>query len=113
MSCYSDTHCICCDCGCEHCKPYVAGEHMKPVVKKTARKLNNVYTWLWLSWIAFFVGVEAAAILDKRSGDTLSENVLWFQEHGIGIGRFMTVTRVAVAGLLVWLFYHFNIQKWG
>lgn len=39
-------------------------------------------TALWWTWIAAFIAFEAAALIDRRKGDTLSEHVReWFRTN--------------------------------
>ena len=71
-------------------------------------KLNKKYTVGWILWIIGFLGLEYAAIKDKRKGDTLSEHV-WAT---IGTKTktktaLMWAARIGLAGLIAWLIPHF------
>ena len=72
-------------------------------------KLNGKYTWGWVLWILGFLGLEYAAIKDKRKGDTLSEHV-WAvigTKHKGKKTALMWVARIGLAGLFAWLIPHF------
>ncbi len=71
-------------------------------------KLSSKYTWLWIGWILYFVGVEYMAIKDKKKGDTLSEH--WWQISGTFESKpnnWQKGGRVIMAGGMAWLAYHF------
>jgi len=40
----------------------------------------NMYSWLWIAWVAMFCIVEYFAIANNIPGDTLSENI-WKPER--------------------------------
>ena len=58
------------------------------------------WVWLWIAWGVLFFAIEIPAILNRDSGDTLSEHVWGL----INLGSFFWF---AVAAVLVWLLYHF------
>ena len=65
----------------------------------------TTFTWLWIIWLAFFVVIEAAAIIRKDPDDTLSEHVwAWFKIKDKP--RAWTWRRVVLAGFLAWLLVH-------
>lgn len=65
----------------------------------------TTFTWLWIIWLAWFVVVEGAAIINKDRGDTLSEHVWrWFRIHDKP--RQWTWRRIVLAGFLAWLLIH-------
>lgn len=71
-------------------------------------KLNWKYTLGWILWVVGFLGLEYAAIKDRRQGDTLSEHV-WATigtktKTKTGI---MWVFRVGLGVLVAWLIPHF------
>ena len=58
------------------------------------------FSWFWVAWIALFAIIEGAALLNKKKGDTLSENVWrWFPKN--------TVRGIALFAFMAWLFMHF------
>lgn len=68
----------------------------------------NIWTLLWVVWIAAGALLEVAALLNKTQGDTLSEHV-WslFQSS---TGQFWTFM---VTAFLLWLVWHFALKgKW-
>ena len=71
-------------------------------------KLNKKYTIGWILWIVGFLGLEYAAIKDRRKGDTLSEHV----REAIGTNTktrtaLMWAARIGIGGLFAWLIPHF------
>lgn len=58
------------------------------------------WSLLWAAWIVLFFAIEIPAVLNGSPDDTLSEHV-W---HLLSIG---SVFWFLVAGLLIWLLYHF------
>lgn len=39
----------------------------------------DIWTWLWIGWLALFLGIEIPGLFNKTPGDTLSEHVWkWF-----------------------------------
>lgn len=83
----------------------------------------NGWTWAWVGWLAYFLAVEAAAVIASyrahRAGradprDTLSEHVwFWFgvNSGGTGVMRdsnaWARVRRVVLVGFMAWLTIHF------
>ena len=75
--------------------------------------------WLWISWItctlAGFIILEAVALANRRSGDTLSEYIrkwlgIYPPSH---IKRFGTTAFVvALVGFVVWFIPHIVFQVW-
>ncbi len=70
--------------------------------------LNWKYTLGWILWVVGFLGLEYAAIKDRRKGDTLSEHV-WAT---IGTKTatkttVMWVFRIGLGGLIAWMIPHF------
>ena len=64
------------------------------------------YTIAWLVWITAFLGIEGAALLDKKKGDTLSEHVWkWFRISDKPQG--WNIRRLALLGGTGWLMLHF------
>lgn len=65
----------------------------------------TIYTWAWITWLAFFVVIEGVALIDKRRGDTLSEHIwAWFDIREKP--RQWTWRRIVLAGFLTWLLVH-------
>lgn len=60
--------------------------------------------WVWMLWLAVFVGLEAWAIFDRQPGDTLSESI-WFLQR-----QWWPLT-FALAILIVFLFIHFIVDR--
>lgn len=73
------------------------------------------YTVAWLLWIAAFLVIEGAAILDRRRGDTLSEHVWkWFAVR-VAAGKTAKARnfrRFALLAFLAWLVIHFLTGGW-
>ena len=66
----------------------------------------DTFTWLWLGWIAAFLGIEGRALFNKVPGDTLSEHVWrWFSVRGKG--RAWQARRVGLLAFMAWLAAHF------
>lgn len=63
-------------------------------------RFNRPWVWLWIGWIVLFFAIEIPAILNGTPDDTLSEHVWGL----ISLGSFFWFV---IAGLLVWLLYHF------
>ncbi|AWI33269.1 hypothetical protein DDW44_30805 [Streptomyces tirandamycinicus] len=60
---------------------------------------------LWTAWVAFFVVYETIALLNRKDGDTLSENTRGlFRIRRSKAGR--AIFTVAVAGGAVWFLLH-------
>ena len=69
--------------------------------------MNDTYTWLWIAWLLAFVGIEAAALINKDKGDTLSEHIWkWFSVKE-GNSKKRTFRMVMLGGFLGWLVTHF------
>lgn len=63
------------------------------------------YTIAWLLWLAMFLAIELPALLDKKPGGTLSENVWdWFRIRDKP--RAWTWRRIVLALFLAWLLIH-------
>ena len=61
------------------------------------------WTWAWLVWLAAFLIIEGAALIDKDRGDTLSEHIWkWFNIKT----RRWHWRRWVLAVFLVWLLVH-------
>ena len=60
--------------------------------------------WSWMLWLGLFLGLEAWALIDPQGGDTLSESI-WFLQR-----QWWPLT-IGLAGLLVWLIFHFIFDK--
>lgn len=69
--------------------------------------MNETYTWLWIAWLLAFIGIEAAALINKDKGDTISEHVWkWFSvKEGSSAKR--NFRMVCLGGFLGWLVAHF------
>ena len=66
----------------------------------------DVYTALWVLWLATFVVIEGFALANKKRGDTLSEHVWkWFSIKGKSKG--FKFRRVVLLVLMTWLTVHF------
>ena len=62
------------------------------------------YSKLWVAWLALFLVIEGAAILNSKKGDTLSEHVWrWIP--------YKSARWVALGGFLAWLAYHFLLDN--
>ena len=67
----------------------------------------TVWTALWIAWGLMFAVVEAAALVNDKRGDTLSEHLrLWFRTD-TRPGR--TVWLVVSGGFLTWFLLHIAI----
>lgn len=65
----------------------------------------SLFTWAWIFWLAFFITIEGAAIINKPAGDTLSEHVWkWFRIRDKP--RAWTWRRIVLALFLGWLLIH-------
>lgn len=70
-----------------------------------------VFTVLWLIWLGIFIIIEGLALADRDEGDTLSEHVWkWFAIKGKG--KWVTLRRLALVTLMVWLTIHFLTGGW-
>ena len=70
--------------------------------------MKKGYTWGWIAWFGMFGILEAAAWLDKDTGDTLSEHV-W---HWFGIDGDWSLGAVGLLLGSAWLGGHFAFKKW-
>ena len=69
--------------------------------------MNDTYTYLWLAWFGLFIGIEAAALINKDKGDTLSEHIWkWFSVKEPG-SRKRTIRVATLGAFLAWLAVHF------
>lgn len=66
----------------------------------------SIDTLYWLLWGLAFVAWEAKAVLNKKQGDTLSEQVWWLNKKTTFAGR------GALAGFMVVLTGHFLVCPW-
>lgn len=83
----------------------------------------NAFSWGWVVWILYFVGLEGYALYRSRQAklagsddprDTFSEHIwVWFgvNRQGIGVDRevnaWARVRRVLLGAGLLWLSIHF------
>ena len=73
----------------------------------------NVFTILWVSWLAVFVVVEGIALTNHVKGDTLSEHIwAWFRVPRPGQSNPMPdgwtrLARYLLLGFMAWLTLHF------
>ena len=69
------------------------------------------FTDLWIVWLLAFVGIEAAALMNKKKGDTLSEHVWrWFSvKEDSSRKKFVRVGMLAL--FMGWLTVHFVTGK--
>lgn len=68
------------------------------------------WTWLWLAALAAIVSGELYAVVDRRAGDTISENV-----QLLTLARNPWVkwpARVVIVGLCGWLAVHLSLGIW-
>lgn len=64
------------------------------------------FTIAWLVWITAFLGIEGAALFNKKKGDTLSEHVWkWFKITDKPKG--WNIRRLSLLGGCGWLLLHF------
>ncbi len=71
----------------------------------------SVWTVLWLAWLAGFVVIEGAAIINRDKDDTLSEHVwAWFSIKDKTNG--VKFRRLAFLAFWVWLTIHFFTGGW-
>lgn len=67
---------------------------------------DSAFTYAWVGLLAYFGVVEAAALLRKEKGDTLSAHVKrWFKVHEKGTSALLH--RAGLAAFMVWLTIHF------
>jgi hypothetical protein len=70
----------------------------------------TIWSWLWIGWGVAFLVIEAAALINKDRGDTLSEHVWsWFQLRGRKDGKrpWQVLLRLGFVCFWVWLTFHF------
>lgn len=73
----------------------------------------ELFTTLWIGWLVFFVGVEAAGLLSDREDRTLSEHVWrWFAVNDDRPDTWSWVRRLTLGGFLAWLSVHFLTGGW-
>lgn len=78
----------------------------------------SVFTWAWIAWGLAFCVIEGVALVNSRSGDTLSEHVWAF----MGVRRAgqpyrtprwtLRVARTVILSGLLWLALHFATGGW-
>lgn len=70
----------------------------------------DIWTILWVGWLAIFVVLEGIAIVRSDRGDTLSEKVWsWFSLKGPKgeLSAWRAVTRFLFLAFWAWLTIHF------
>jgi len=67
----------------------------------------NMYSWLWIAWVAMFCIVEYFAIANNIPGDTLSENIWKLIGTGSERSGINWFFRVGLAAGFAWLVPHF------
>jgi hypothetical protein len=70
-------------------------------------KLRRKYSILWAVWLTSFLTIEGFALIDRDTGDTLSEHVWFFARNS-----FVWWT---LAGFLTWVVVHFlgpSARRW-
>lgn len=75
----------------------------------------TIWDWMWIAWVAMFVGIETPALLNSTKGDTLSEHVWNWITHphdGPKAGLGTWIGRMGIITLLVWLCGHFIAGWW-
>ncbi len=78
------------------------------------------FTWIWLLWIAAFLGIEGVALFNSKPGDTLSEHVwAWFGTQRRKPGEperprsgWTQLRRFTLLAFLAWLSAHFLTGGW-
>lgn len=66
---------------------------------------------VWAFGFVVLLAGEFLAVGTDASGDTISEVVWWIMGIGQGITWYYLLSRIAVFGLLGWLFLHFGTRK--
>lgn len=65
------------------------------------------FSWAWVGWLGLFAVIEGAALFNKKSGDTLSENVWrWFRVKAPS-STTRTIRMTLLGAFLGWLTIHF------
>ena len=73
----------------------------------------DIFSWLWIGWLAIFAVIEGVALSNKKDGDTLSEHVWkWF---AIGLNgqpkppvtSGVRARRFILLAFMAWLSVHF------
>lgn len=80
----------------------------------------TAWTWGWLAWFGWFAVLEGVALLNSRSGDTLSEHVwMWFGTTRRPPGEperprsgWTQLRRVLLLAFMAWLSIHFLTGGW-
>ena len=67
----------------------------------------NMYSWLWVAWVAMFCVVEYFAVTNNIAGDTLSENIWKLIGTGSERSGLNWFFRVGLAAGFAWLVPHF------
>lgn len=69
----------------------------------------DIWSWLWVGWLAAFCVIEGAALARKAPGDTLSEHVwAWFHtKRGTRADGTTRLRRLALLAFVTWLAVHF------
>lgn len=66
----------------------------------------DVFTWLWVIWIAMFGAIEGTALIKKTPGSTLTSHVVSWASLKDKSGGWLA-RRGTLAGFAGWLLYHF------
>lgn len=66
----------------------------------------DVFTQLWLIWIALFGVIEGAALLSNKEGRTLTARIVSWASLKDKSGGWLA-RRGTLAGFAGWLLYHF------
>lgn len=76
---------------------------------KNPKGASQLFTKLWLAWLAAFVAIEGTALARGRPEDTLSDHVwAWFDiPRHKAPNRSERVRRVLLLGFMTWLGAHF------
>jgi hypothetical protein len=77
----------------------------------------NIWRWLWVGWLGFFLTLETIALVRLAPGDTFSEFVWWLigTRPGEPVGHWSArhvLGAFLVFGLLFWLMGHFILGIW-
>ncbi len=72
----------------------------------------DIFTWVWIAWGVYFAIVETLSIMNKRKGDTLSENIWkWFAVTDPK-AKLRTLRRAGLLVGMLWLLIHFITGGW-